>query len=239
MHTEMTTRKMAVVVDFPLNIIFCFENRQAHYVWREAAVYQLPIHTSIGQVSSHRRERFCLALVMSDPLSCQMQLHSYIRTQNLLNQFGGTILLLGVFIGFELNLAPQLWISSSSKGPRLLPIQIVTGHCPLGRARNQGTNNKQQSIAAVSCWCMERQREKTTERKQLFKKTVHLTVFLNESKPLKNVYMCSEQITHRSYFKAISWQLFPSWCEFPVEGALVNTPKLFSSFFTHFVVKNN
>lgn len=150
MHTEITTRKTAMVADFLLNTFFCSENRQAHYVWRED-IYQLPIYTSIEQASYHRHEDFCLAVVMSDSLSCQTQPPSCMRTQNLLNLFGGTILLLGVFIGFELNLAPQLWISSSSKGLGLLPIQTVTGHCPLGRARNQGRNNKQQSVAAVPC----------------------------------------------------------------------------------------
>lgn len=40
--------------------------------------------------------------------------------------------------------------------------------------------------------------------------TVHLTGFFNQSKPLRNVYMCSEQISHHNYFKAVSWQLFPS-----------------------------
>lgn len=79
--TQVTMRKTAVVANSPLNTFFCFENRQAHCLKRSNC---LP-------VSSHRHEDFCLALVISDPLSCQAQMPSYMRTQNPLNQRGGTI----------------------------------------------------------------------------------------------------------------------------------------------------
>lgn len=133
MQTEMTTRKMAVVADFPLNTFFCFENRKAHYAWRSCLpVAHLHIHWA-SELPQTWGFVSCMGCVRSS--ECQTQPPSYMRTQNLLNPFGGTILLLGVLIEFELNLAPQLWISWSSKGPGLLPFQTVTGHCPLGRAR--------------------------------------------------------------------------------------------------------
>lgn len=122
MHTEMTTRKMAVVADFPLNTSFCFENRKSNYAWRSCLpaphlhihwTSELPQTWGFVSYTGHVRSA-----------ECQTQPPLYMRTQNLLNPFGGTILLLGVFIRFELNLAPHLWISWSSKGPVLLPFHV-------------------------------------------------------------------------------------------------------------------